>query len=77
MKIIIYNLFITFTICLLLYIFLYDIWNNVNEGFSVPIPKKVKEIYHPIRRQLRSGFKNAYNSATNKFTNVLRKTGLA
>ena len=47
---------------------------NVNqEAF---IPRKVKEIYRPIARNIRINYEGFYNKSSTNISNILRKIGI-
>ena len=47
---------------------------NINrESF---VPRKIKEIYHPIARNIRINYEGFYNKSSNNISNFFRKIGI-
>jgi CRISPR/Cas system endoribonuclease Cas6 (RAMP superfamily) len=50
--------------------------NNNNNNIESFIPRKIKEFYRPITRNVRQKYENFYGKTSTKILNVCKKIGI-
>lgn len=59
-----------FIFIIFLILIIYQTYSTYREPF---VPKKIKEYYRPIRRQMRIGYEGFYSNSSLSLSNLFRK----